>query len=343
MCLPINKLKSQQNSGFFGRCADLWLGLDTGHMGADMYQEHTGMRDGRSMSGVATWNDHAEHGTLPAMNRIALQARVGDVARIIRKGTPIVEYGPTDLTMRLIEAVKSRTYVMVDSSAALLAFDRSRVERVEGCSVSSFVLDFFAEDNPAVIERPALGVFLGFTINNLPGPVPRAEPGDQLTRAFRSLLRTLPCGGNFLVAVDCNQNGEDVRRLYKEPWHCAFGVNFLYRIAAEFPTRGFDPEGFEYHPVWHEECRLLAHTVRAVKDQSFSMGEGPARIDVAVRKGDVFHYNNSFKYRPELFESCATQAELEIVECWEDVGSVRLYLFRIPPGRPAADPGVLFR
>jgi uncharacterized SAM-dependent methyltransferase len=131
--------------------------------------------------------------------------------------------------------------------------------------------------------------------------------------------------------MDCNQNGDEVKRLYNEPWHRVFGINFLYRIAAEIPTCGFDPDGFEYHPVWHEHCKLLAHTVRATQDQRFTMGNGPSQIEVAVRKGDVFHYNNSFKYRPELFETSAAQAGFEVVEKWQDAGSIRLYLFRIPP------------
>ena len=107
-------------------------------------------------------------------------------------------------------------------------------------------------------------------------------------------------------------------------------MNHLYRMAEELPMHNFDPNGFEYHPVWHDNCSLLAHTVIATKKQSFEMGE-QREILVSVKEGDVYHYNNSFKYRPDFFEDCAEDAGLEVIESWQGEGTIRLYLFHVPP------------
>lgn len=140
----------------------------------------------------------------------------------------------------------------------------------------------------------------------------------------------MPAGGYLLVSVDACENGERNVALYSEPWHKLFGVNHLYRMYEELPMQGFDPDGFEYCPVWHEHCGLLAHTVLATKDQNFKMGEN-GEIFVSVKKGDIFHYNNSFKYNSGFFEDCAEDAGLEVIESWQGKGDIRLYLFHVPP------------
>jgi hypothetical protein len=136
------------------------------------------------MSGVATWNDHTNNGTFPAMNRKAFLGHVGDIAELVGKGTPIVEFGPTDTTIRLIEAVESAAYVPVDSSDGLLEFDRNLLGATSKFAIKPAAMDFFADNNPSVIDRPALGVLLGPTISNIPCPVPRTEPADELIRVF---------------------------------------------------------------------------------------------------------------------------------------------------------------
>jgi uncharacterized SAM-dependent methyltransferase len=101
-------------------------------------------------------------------------------------------------------------------------------------------------------------------------------------------------------------------------------------MQAELPMDGFNPDYFEYLPIWHQHCSLLAHTVRATRDQDFVMGEH-GEIKVFIKAGDVFHYNNSFKYRPVFFEECANQAGLSMVKKWEDGNGMLLYLFEVRP------------
>lgn len=60
------------------------------------------------------------------------------------------------------------------------------------------------------------------------------------------------------------------------------------------------------------------------------MGE-ENEVLVSVKEGDIFHYNNSFKYNPGLFEDCAQDAGLDVIACWEGLGDVRLYLFHVSP------------
>jgi uncharacterized SAM-dependent methyltransferase len=142
----------------------------------------------------------------------------------------------------------------------------------------------------------------------------------------------MPAGGYLLVSMDCNLDGELNKKLYNEPRHKLFGVNHLFRMAEELPLVGFDPYGFEYLPVWHKHCGLLAHTVCATKDQSFDMGKD-GEIHVSIKHGEIFHYNNSFKYRSDFFESCAEKAKLRIVRQWQGKSTIKLYLFHVAPQR----------
>lgn len=318
---------------FLDRCVNLFLGFQSGHLGGDMYQHHSGMKGNIPMSGVVTWEHHMVHSTFPKLYKKIVRSYLNDIAQIVKPATPIVEYGPGAMTdaVYLIEAIRSTQYIPVDISAGILGQAQQLLSLVgDTCRVDPVIADFFAYDNHFPVSQPALGVFLGLTINNIPGSVPDTEPSLQLIAALRNLTRPLVCGGHFLVATDANQDGVRNRELYNEEWHRLFGVNFLYRIAAEIPTQGFDPDGFEYHPVWYPQCSLLAHTIRATVDQDFILDPEGKAVEVHVKEGDVFHYNNSFKYRPAFFEACAQAVGLGLVKKWEDHGSVQLYLFSVP-------------
>lgn len=327
-----HKIKHKKyDEDFINRCIGLWLQLESGHMGADMYQHHAGTRGIEPMSGVLTWDVHARNGTIPRIEKSAFTSRIQDIAACIDQGLPTIAYGPVAAIPQLLKSMDSSLYVPVDSSPGIIEQDKRGTPLAKGCEIKPAVLDFFADDNPALVDQPALGVLLGLTIDNIPGPVPKFEPEYELVRAFRNLIRPMPHGGYFLVSTDANQDGNSVKRLYNEKWHRLFGVNFLYRMQAELPTKGFNPNYFEYFPVWYEHCNLLAHAVRATRSQNFAIGSGTGVIGVTVKEGDIFHYNNSFKYRPEFFEACAAKAGLKPVKKWEDDSSIKLYLFQVPP------------
>lgn len=130
--------------------------------------------------------------------------------------------------------------------------------------------------------------------------------------------------------INTCRRGARNRDFYSEPWHQLFSVNHLYRMAAELPMHGFDPDGFECNPVWYPQCSLVAHTVRATRDQNFAMGSN-GEIKIPVRKGDVFHCDNSFKYRPAFFEDCVRQIGLGVIKRWSDENGLFLYLLHVPP------------
>lgn len=325
-------IRPTASKSFYEQSVDLWLGFSSGHMGPQMYQPHEGKRQTQPMSGVLTWDKHAKHGTIPAHNKEVFLSHIDDIARHVQEGRPIVEFGPGGMedASLLIRSTGSKEYIPVDCNLDVIKHARALAEAEKDCTISPSVIDFFSEENCRLTNQVALGVFLGITIGNLPGPVPVSDPRDQLIKAFQNLIKAIPAGGSLLVSTDVCQDGERNKALYNEHWHRLFGVNHLYRMAEELPMHNFDPDGFEYLPVWHENCSLLAHTVVATRNQDFEMGEN-GEILVSVKKDDVFHYNNSFKYRPDFFEDCAEDAGLEVIQSWQGVGTIRLYLFHVPP------------
>jgi len=310
----------------------MWLGFASGHMGPQMYQHHNGMRDGQPMSGVYTWDQHAKFGTIPAYNEDVFRSCLPEAAKHMENGLPVVEFGPGSMSdaKAIIKAVGSQEYIPVDCTLEVIKNARVLSDEMPRCTIAPSVIDFFSKKNCPLIDRPALGVFLGGTVANIPGPVPSKRPRNELISTFKNLTKAIPVGGYLLVSVDVCEDGQRNIALYNEPWHRLFGVNHLYRMAEELPMHNFDPEGFEYLPVWHEHCGLLAHTVRATKNQNFEMGE-ENEVLVSVKEGDIFHYNNSFKYNPGLFEDCAQDAGLDVIACWDGLGDIRLYLFHVSP------------
>jgi uncharacterized SAM-dependent methyltransferase len=311
-------------------------------MGPDMYYDHKGTyssKDGQgrlheeSMSGVRAWEKHAKYGTIPRLSQQLFLAKIRDVASSIEAGMPIIEYGPgmMDDARQLIEATKSKLYIPVDLSEAVIEQAAELASSTDHCQIRPIIMDFFGTGTPSLINEPALAALLGLTITNIPGAVPAQAPKEKLIGAFRNLSRPIGRkGGHLLISTHAEQNGERNRDFYNEEWHRKFGINFLYRMQAELPLYGFNPDHFEYLPIWHEHCSLLAHTIRATHDQDFKMGRF-AEITLSVKAGEVFHYNNSFKYAPDFFETCADAAGLKFVRRWEDEASMMLYLFTVAP------------
>ncbi len=315
---------------FFNQTVDFWLGLAIGNWGPQMYQHHEGMKNGVPMSGVSTWDAYEKWGTIPNQNKRLFHDHVKDVALLLEEGTPIVEFGPgsMDDARTLIRALNSDEYIPVDCCLSVIEKARSLAAEIEGCLICPAIYDFFSGKNIPLTHDASLGVFLGLTVGNIPGPVPNDEPYRELVGTFRNLAKTIPMGGYLLVSTDSCQDEERNKALYNEPWHRLFSVNHLYHMAAELPMKGFDPEGFEYAPVWHKHCGLLAHTIIATKNQSFEMGENEG-IEISIKKGQTFHCDNSFKYHPAVFEMCAEDAGYEIIHSWQE-GTITLYLFHVP-------------
>jgi len=316
---------------FFDQSVDLWLGLSSGHMGPHMYQHHNGMRGGQSMSGITTWNEHAQNGSIPKQSRAAFISNIHKISAYTGQNLPIVEFGPGSMedAKLILHFLKSKEYIPVDFDLEIIKRSRSFASNLRFCSVMPAVVDFFSDNTCPLIDKPALAVLLGLTINNIAGAVPQAEPRHELIRSLKNLTKAMPAGGYLLISTDVCQDGEQNKNRYNEPWHKDFGVNHLFRMEAEIPMFGFDPNGFEYCPIWHDHCSLIAHTVRATRNQVFEMGSDAA-VTVSVKRGDTFHYNNSFKYRPEFFEECAKAANLEIIRRWKGHHSMSLYLFYVP-------------
>jgi uncharacterized SAM-dependent methyltransferase len=324
-------IRPSVSQSFFEKTVNLWNKCASGHIGTDMYQHHAGHLGKESMSGVITWAQYEKMGSLPKEGKRLFLETIHGVADEIGRGLPVVEFGPGTMedSQTLINATRTREYIPVDCSVEIIRHARELVSFTKACVVRPAVVDFFSRNNCPLIDEPSLGVLLGLTIGNIPGPIPVDEPRLELVQGFNNLIRAMPRGGYLLVSADVCQDGELNKARYNEPWHRTFSINHLYRMAEELPMLGFDPGGFTYEPVWHEHCGLLAHTIRATEDQSFEMGECGEHC-FSINRGDVFHCDNSYKFRPDFFEDCAEDAGLEVIECLKGQGSIRLYLFHVP-------------
>lgn len=316
-------------ASFLSDTANWWSRRMSGHMGPQMYSNHAAVYEGTPLSGVTTWDQHARLGTLPNSSKKATLQPLSEIQSLCDKDLPLVEFGPGSMedARALIRTVGFSEYIPVDCSPDVIRQAREFEKTATSCLIKPAVVNFFSEDNCALVENPAFSALLGLTINNIPGPVPEELPLDKLVSTLRNLVKSLPHGGFLYLSTDTSQDMERNVRVYSEPQHMLFGVNHLHRMAHELPMNGFNPFAFEYVPVWHKKCSLLAHCVRATETQTFSVGED---VSVTVHKGDVFHYNNSFKFPPDFFESCVKLAGLSIIRKWRGPDDIYAYLLDVP-------------
>ena len=318
---------------FLARTLDWFEGRQSGHMGPDQYVAHGGQLDGRSMSGALLW-EQSEARTVSATGNMVnaetkLLSRVAkEIREFVPQGVPVIDLGPgtptafRNKTARILDALGSKSCVLVDDSVSFL---RSIAERAEICpavDLKPIVDDFFAADG-AYLDDAAVVCSFGSTISNFPGALSAELPRSILIDGLARMARAAK-GGWMLVAFDSDRDEKRIKEYYVRQKE--FQLNLLYRMAVELPIEGdFDATAFTYVPQWIPSSGQLAHMAAATRAMKFEL----AGSAVSLEYGHELHIKNSYKYSPALFEECCRALGLEVVKSWSDGSPTKVYLVTI--------------
>ena len=221
-----------------------------------------------------------------------LEARIGEIARLIPPDSAVVEFGAGSATKTpiLLRAAQPKAYVPIDISGDYLRESAEVIDRdFPDIAVHPVEADFTNQvDLPAAIERlPRLGFFPGSTIGNF---VP--ESATNLLRHFRSILGT---GARLLIGMDRVKPVDRLIAAYDDPEGVTaeFNLNLLRRINRELG--GDIPiDAFRHQARWNDMLGRIEMHLVAIRDVEFEI-EG-RRFGFA--KGRSIHTENSHKYGP---------------------------------------------
>ena len=325
---------------FLNASIEWFLGKRAGHMGPYQYAAHSGMRNGRNMSGAFLWADselgHCNaQGNMINAETTLLQQAIHEINDYVPHGTAVADLGPgtatafTNKTLPLAQRLGSKNCVLVDESIAFL----KQICETPAANILNItpIVDDFLENGTPYVQAPTLVCSFGSTISNCIGLISDEEPLTAVSQGLANMAHAANSGW-LLVAFDSDHNGERVKAFYKSQE--LFQLNIFDRMAAQFQIQGdFDPAAFAYEPQWCEKSGQLAHMAVATRDMQFAI-DGQT---IKLTRGKKLHIKNSYKLSAEFFEKCCAAANLKVIRKWSDDTPAKIYLLRIMP-QPAVLP-----
>lgn len=313
---------------------DLFKRIRASHMGAHMYENHAGMMGDLNISGDRMWHNAATLEPdyyIPSQDIVFLRNTLPELAQYLPRGLPVVDLGPGSIpaveekSLPIVQTLQSRFYRPIDMSSqyahAAARFMQNRMPDVQSEGV---IADIFSPHTVHGVDEPVLTYFGGATITNLLHSGVEYFPREVLVNTLKD-FRSLTRDGWLLISYDSNNNEDHLFRAYGTYWFGLFACNVFYRIAAELPHRGFDPDAFDYIPEWNAPCHQFIHYLVARHDLNFTL----AGQEFRVAQGEKFNVLNSYKFPTGLFHACAEEAGFEIVHDWQDSSPLRLILLRV--------------
>lgn len=234
-----------------------------------------------------------------------------EIAARIPDGAALVEFGSgasTKTRILLDAAPRIAVYAPIDiSPTALDEAAASLRAAYPALTVAPMVEDFTKALTPpeGARGRPLVGFFPGSTIGNF-----APDEAEALLRRARELLGE---GATFIVGADVAKDPAVLIPAYDDSQGvtAAFNRNVLVHINRELGGT-FDPSAFAHRAVWNaEESRIEMH-LESTRDQIVMVGDYGFRFAA----GETIHTENSYKYRPEAFETIARRAGWTVAQRW---------------------------
>ncbi|PZR36988.1 ergothioneine biosynthesis protein EgtB [Caulobacter segnis] len=234
-----------------------------------------------------------------------------EIAAYIPEDAALVEFGSgasTKTRLVLDAAPQVSVYAPIDiSPTALEAAAASLRADYPALTIAPLVEDFTRAMSPpqAWREHPVVGFFPGSTIGNFAPP-----EAEALLRQARALLGE---GALFVVGADVAKDPQVLIPAYDDAQGvtAAFNRNVLVHINRELGGT-FDPAAFAHRAVWNAgESRIEMH-LESVREQIVMVGDHGFRFAA----GETIHTENSYKYRPQAFETIATRAGWSVARRW---------------------------
>jgi len=241
----------------------------------------------------------------------AADPRTGSRLRIVELGA-----GSADKTRLLLKAAidyqGTVVYEPIDVSPSALEAARERIEReipnTTVCpSVYDYTQEFDLESADPGMRRMVL--YIGSSIGNF-------EP-----RQAHKLLTAVRCAldpdDTILLGVDLRKDVRTLLAAYDDAAGVTarFNLNLLARLNRELDA-DFDLDAFGHRAVWNDlESRMEMH-LESLDAQSVRLPG--LKLEIAFRKGERIHTENSYKYETGQAEEMLDDAGFTPESTWTD-------------------------
>ena len=307
---------------------DLFTRRRTGHLSYLPYGEPNAKDD--TVKGASYWNElyhHPSYYVVREDDAILRDQVLPYISSNVRKES-LVDLGPGDQESILAKSVplarylEVQNYIAVDMAqqyAESAAYSVSQELSVQGFGDVGDFMD--SAINP--LTRNGLIFIGGSTISGISVEQDVKSPILHLSRTL-SRIRNISLGQtDVLISFDANQNGTEL--------YSSYASEEMKMLIEDIPRRivrdtdySFDPSLFCYEGKWiAEECRF-AHLLKAKENLEIVQKE---RV-LKVRKGEVFHALNSFKFPVEMINKAAKNAGLKTTKTWTQTDRVHYMLLK---------------
>lgn len=331
----LNKIAKKGDSALTKDCVSLFSGNQFGHIG--IYAYSTPKFIGDTVNGSQLWANFVKNSQsyyIPTQENLLIQEAAPCIIKLLPNIATLIDLGVGSLsatqskTLPFIRSSqKLKYYIPVDISLDFMTQAKFAVRQEKpSVHIHPCIADFMCENIIYPVELPVLALSFGGSVTNIAGNAKEGVPIAKIIHTLKHFSKLIGHGGHFVVTQDTNQNGEEIISSYIHPDHSKMEENLMHRIARDCPVNGnFNPNAWQYEPVWIAENSQLCHTVVAQAAQEFEL----AGKSFSFAKGHRLHLDNSFKYPIDLFQDMAQQAGFDVVKTYTKKGNhIALHVLR---------------
>ncbi len=303
---------------------DLFSGERTGHVGYLFYGPMAFPKS--DFSEVDYWasNYSTNDYYIPA-EEISLISKV--IEELSLNVECVIDLGPGEehalqkKSLPILKAVGAEKYVAVDTTLEYVD-NAMRYMNIEAAAISEgHIFNFF--DKPLPLSRKNALVFMtGGTVSNLPLDKSIKDVHLYLSSCLKNFRNAVKGKSYFLTGFDANQDIESLTRSYSNRTLCNFFENLMWRFHIQYGY-ALDPKNFRYKGVWVEQERRFMHCLEVQSDCVVKR----AGRSFSLKKGQMLHVENSYKFPPEMMAKAAENAGWKTKKIWTETGRVHYMLF----------------
>ena len=243
-----------------------------------------------------------------------MEAKMPSVAEAIGSAVHVVEFGSgsgrkTELLLEGLDAPVAYTPIEISRTALMDSVTRlgQQFPDVEMLPVCADFTRPVPLPRAAQDARRTLVFFPGSTLGNF--------FERDAVRLLASMRDTMGDDGRALIGIDLDKDPAVLDAAYNDRAGvtAAFTLNLLARLNREIGS-DFDLDGFQHRAAYSRERMRIETALVSTRTQSVRIGER----EFDFTKGEAIEVEISQKYTDASFGALAAQADLDVIDGWND-------------------------
>jgi L-histidine N-alpha-methyltransferase len=233
------------------------------------------------------------------------------------RNVDIIELGSGDCTKisKLVDSIddslrENVRYIPVDVSIdAVKKASNILIKKFPKINIYGIIADFISQFDIIPKDRKKVICFLGSTIGNF-----SMEESKHFLINLNDIMNP---GDLLLLGFDMVKNIEVIEKAYNDSKNITamFNKNIL-NVVNKLIGTNFDPDDFIHVAFYNKKFSRVEMHLKTLKDLEIS--SPLSKTDITLKKGEMIHTENSYKYTFENIKSLAYNANLEIQNIYSD-------------------------